>query len=63
MAVVKIIDLVGESPDSWEAAAMNLVAEAKATLRGITRIGIASTFIHLGLGGPGLPSNVIWEYQ
>jgi uncharacterized protein YcbK (DUF882 family) len=30
---------------------------------GITRIGIASTFIHLGLGGPGLPSNVIWEYQ
>ncbi len=40
MAVVKIIDLVGESPESWEAAAMNLVAEAKATLRGITRIGI-----------------------
>lgn len=40
MSVVKIIDLVGESPDSWEAAALNLVAEAKATLRGITRIGI-----------------------
>ncbi len=40
MAVVKIIDLVGESPESWEAAAMNLVDEAKATLRGITRIGI-----------------------
>jgi hypothetical protein len=30
---------------------------------GINRIGIAKTFIHLGLGGPGLPSNVIWEYQ
>lgn len=40
MSIVKIIDLVGESPESWEAAAMNLVAEAKATLRGITRIGI-----------------------
>ena len=30
---------------------------------GITRIGIAKTFIHLGLGGPGLPDRVIWEYQ
>ena len=40
MSIVKIIDLVGESPESWEAAAMNLVAEAKATLRGIIRIGI-----------------------
>ena len=40
MSVIKIIDLVGESPDSWEAAAMNLVAEATATLRGITLIGI-----------------------
>jgi hypothetical protein len=40
MSIVKIIDLVGESPESWEAAAMNLVTEATATLRGITRIGI-----------------------
>jgi flavin-binding protein dodecin len=40
MSVVKIIELVGESPVSWEAAAMNLVTEAKTTLRGITRIGI-----------------------
>lgn len=40
MSIVKIIDLVGESPVSWEDAAKNLVAEAKATLRGITRIGI-----------------------
>jgi len=40
MSVVKIIELVGESPDSWEDAAQNLVAEAKATLRGLTRIGI-----------------------
>lgn len=30
---------------------------------GINRIGIGKTFLHLGLGGPGLPPNVIWEYQ
>lgn len=40
MSVVKIITLVGESPDSWEDAAQKVIAEAKATLRGITRIGI-----------------------
>ena len=30
---------------------------------GITRIGIAKNFVHLGIGGPGLPVRVIWEYQ
>ncbi len=30
---------------------------------GITRIGIAKTFLHLGIGGNGLPDRVIWEYQ
>ena len=30
---------------------------------GFTRVGIAKTFVHLGLGAPGLPQNVIWEYQ
>lgn len=40
MSVVKIIQLVGESPTSWEDAANNVIKEAKATLRGITRIGI-----------------------
>jgi len=25
-------------------------------------MGIAKTFVHLGLGAPGLPPNVIWEY-
>lgn len=29
---------------------------------GITRIGIAKTFVHIGLGAPGLPNCVIWEY-
>ena len=30
---------------------------------GITRIGIAKNFIHLGIGGNGLPNNVVWEYN
>lgn len=30
---------------------------------GITRIGIAKNFLHLGIGGKGLPNNVVWEYQ
>lgn len=30
---------------------------------GITRIGVAETFLHFGLGGPGLPSRVMWDYK
>jgi zinc D-Ala-D-Ala carboxypeptidase len=30
---------------------------------GFTRIGIANTFLHLGIGGKGLPNYVIWDYQ
>lgn len=30
---------------------------------GFTRIGIAKTFLHLGIGGANLPNHVIWEYQ
>lgn len=30
---------------------------------GFTRIGIARTFVHLGLGGRALPQNVMWDYQ
>lgn len=30
---------------------------------GFTRIGIAKNFLHLGLGGPGLPNRVIWDYS
>lgn len=40
MSVVKIIELVGESPEGWEAAMREVVAEAQKTLRGITRIGV-----------------------
>jgi zinc D-Ala-D-Ala carboxypeptidase len=30
---------------------------------GITRIGVAKTFLHFGIGGKSLPNNVIWDYQ
>lgn len=30
---------------------------------GFPRIGIAKTFIHLGIGGAGLPTPTIWDYS
>lgn len=30
---------------------------------GFPRIGISSSFVHLGLGAEGLSNNVIWEYS
>jgi zinc D-Ala-D-Ala carboxypeptidase len=30
---------------------------------GFHRIGIAKNFLHLGVGGPPLPQNVIWDYS
>lgn len=38
-----------------------LIIEAALRL-GFTRIGIAKTFLHLGIGGNGLPQKVIWDY-
>ena len=40
MGVVKIVELVGESPISWEDAMKQVIAEAQKTVRGITRIGV-----------------------
>ena len=40
MAVVKVIELLGESGESWEDAAKRVVAEAMTTLRGVTSIWI-----------------------
>lgn len=40
MSVIKIIELVGESPNNWDEAIRNVIAEAQKTLRGITRIGV-----------------------
>lgn len=51
MSVVKIIQLVGESPVSWEDAATNVIKEAQATLRGITRIGIKEFDIRMKENG------------
>ena len=34
-----------------------------ALFHGVTRIGVAKTFLHLGIGAPGLPNHVIWDYQ
>ena len=36
MSVLKVIELVGTSPHSWEEAAKNAVDKAAETLRGIT---------------------------
>jgi hypothetical protein len=47
MAVVKIIELIGESPHGWEAAIKEVVAEAQKTLRGITRIGVKEFDVRL----------------
>lgn len=40
MAVIKIIELVGSSPKSWEEAVQNAVKEAAHSIRGITRVGV-----------------------
>ena len=40
MSVVKIIELVGESPIGWEDAMKQVIEEAQKTVRGITRIGV-----------------------
>ena len=40
MAVVKVIELLGESEESWEDATRQVVAEATRTLRGVTSIYI-----------------------
>ncbi len=47
MPVVKIIELVGESPTGWEDAMREIVAEAQKTLRGITRIGVKEFDVRL----------------
>jgi dodecin len=40
MAVVKVIELLGESEQSWEDAAQQVVAEATRTLHGVTSVYI-----------------------
>jgi flavin-binding protein dodecin len=40
MAVVKVIELLGESEQSWEDATKQVIAEATKTLHGITSVYI-----------------------
>ncbi len=40
MAVVKVIELLGESEESWEDASRKVVEEATRTLRGVTAVWI-----------------------
>jgi flavin-binding protein dodecin len=47
MAVVKMIELIGESPHGWEEAMKEVVTEAQKTLRGITRIGVKEFDVRL----------------
>jgi flavin-binding protein dodecin len=50
MAVVKIIELVGSSPNSSDEAVSNALADAKQTLRNIKAVDVVST----GLRGDNL---------
>ncbi len=47
MSVVKIIELVGESPKGWEEAVQSAVKEAGKTIRGITRVGVKEMDVKL----------------
>ncbi len=47
MAVVKIIELVGESAKGWEDAMTQIIEEAQQTLRGITRIGVVDQDVRM----------------
>ncbi|MDQ3022971.1 MAG: dodecin family protein [bacterium] len=38
MSVMKVIELMGQSPESWEAAVQEVVEEANKTLRGIQSV-------------------------
>ncbi len=40
MSVVKVVELIGESPNSWEEAVSNALAVASKTIRGIVGIDV-----------------------
>ena len=40
MSVVKVIELIGESPDSWEGACKNALEVAAKSVRGIVGIDV-----------------------
>lgn len=57
MAVIKTIDLVGTSEESWEDAARQALAEASKTIRGIESVDILEQTALVGEDGE------IREYQ
>lgn len=57
MAVVKVIELVGDSPNSWEDAVQNACNEAAKTLRNITGVEVLNWTGNLG------PDGRIQEYK
>lgn len=50
MAVIKTIDLVGVSTESWRDAAAQALAEASKTIRGITAMEVLDTSCNVADG-------------
>ena len=50
MAVIKTIDLVGVSAESWRDAANQALAEASKTIRGITGMDVLDTSCNVSDG-------------
>lgn len=50
MGVVKVVELVGESNQSWDDAARNAVAEAARTINGITGVEVLNWTANVNSG-------------
>jgi dodecin len=50
MSVVKVVELIGTSPESWNHAVQNVVAEASKTLRHIRGIDMVKQTAHVEHG-------------
>jgi flavin-binding protein dodecin len=50
VSVIKTIDLVGVSPESWRDAATQALAEAAKTIRGITGMEVLDTSCNVADG-------------
>ncbi|GAG48150.1 unnamed protein product, partial [marine sediment metagenome] len=50
MAVVKVVELVGTSKESWQDAAEEAIREASQSLRRITGVDIVNQTAHVGDG-------------
>lgn len=51
MSVYKVIDLIGTSPQSWEAAAASAVAKARETLRDLRVAEVVRQDLDIGDDG------------